>query len=150
MATDEATQLVWSLDAELAAAYRRNEAGDALTVGVYNTTNDFPPVYEKKLVLASPDAIVTVSMLTEGRLAVVQDLSSQIDILVLAATGDIAWSRRYSASTFGVTGAGGGLPGMGPQQLSSFRELSEGFLLTVVKTEQILSGFDFSPLTPLC
>lgn len=144
MTVDGQTELMWTTDPNLVLAHRLNEMGDAVTVGVYNMTMDLQPVYEKTLTLSTPQADVAVMPVSADRVAIVQDLSTQIEVVVLAANGDVDWANTYSSSAFGVDSAGGGFPGLGGEQVVALWGVAEGFFMSVSKFEQTLVGFDFT------
>jgi hypothetical protein len=143
MALDGDTTLNWLPDLNLVNAHRFSDTEDGLIVGVYYAGGE-QALYEKTLSLSGTNAFPNV--LSNGGMVIVQDLSTEISVVVLSPAGELEWAKRYSSSVFGVDdGIGGGFGfggfGFGPRQLVSLDELTDGYLLNVTKAESPEGGF---------
>ncbi len=144
MALDGDTTLNWLPDPNLVNAYRLTDTEEGLIFGVYHAGGQ-QVVYEKTLSLSGTNAFPNI--LSNGGMVIVQDLSTQISVVVLSPAGELEWAKRYSSSAFGVgDGTGGGFGGgfgfgFGPRQLVSVSELTDGYLLNITMAEPPQGGF---------
>jgi hypothetical protein len=141
MATSEETQMYGSFDSEVLYATDGSGGANQLTVGAYRLDNNLEPVYQRVLPLSGARHVV--SQLSNGRVAVVQDLDDEVEVVVFSDTGTVAWAKRYASAGFGADDSGG-LPGLGGSQTVELRQTPSGLLLVVSQSK---TSFDDETVT---
>lgn len=131
MTLDPGTELITGPDPARFLAARLTDDFAQLELGLYQFSQDRTPIFERALQIE--DADVSTQYLTDGRIAVVQDLNTQVEVVMLNADGSVAWAKRYASPLFGSEGGGGW--GWGSGQFVSFGEMPSGYLLEVVHRE---------------
>jgi hypothetical protein len=127
---DPGTELITGPDPDRFLAARLSDDFDQLELGVYQFNAARTPVFQRALNIEDPD--VATDYLSNGRIAVVQDLDNHIEVILLNADGTVAWAKRYASALFG--GSGGGL-GFGEGQFVSLSEMPSGYLLDIAQTQ---------------
>lgn len=130
------TDLAIAADPTRVLASRLTTNPTRLQLGVFQLDAALQPIFQLGLDVA--DSRSQVDPLSDGRITVVEDLGTRIQVTLLTSSGSQAWSRQYSAAGFGA--AAGGIPGLGGGQTVSLRELSPGFLLDVSQSAASLNG----------
>ena len=140
-AVNVGTELALSADLNVLYASYPPSSTNALMLGAYDS-DTLAPVYERSFDLAGAQP-PNIIRLEEGRVAVVQDRNTNINVMVLSASGTVDWSKRYASTSFGTEGSGG-LPGQGGSQTVSLMPMPTGYLLAVNQTKTSLSGSNIS------
>lgn len=134
-AVDPDTELMSGPDPGLFLAARPSDGFDQLELGVYQFDGDRTPVFQNALSIEDP--YVATDYLSDGRIVVVQDLDTQMEVILLNANGTVAWAKRYASALFGD---GGGGIGFGDGQSVEFSEMPSGYLLDIVQTQYTGDG----------
>lgn len=130
MAVNEGTELWASADLSLLYAFRSPAGSNVQAVGVYQA-GSLTPVYERGLLL--PGGTLQAFQIDGGQVAVLQDANTNFSVVVLNASGNVAWAKRYASARFGIGG-------VGSSQSAFLRPLPTGYLLDVNQTKTTLSG----------
>jgi hypothetical protein len=132
MAKSQETEIFGSFDSAVLHATDGSGGANQLTVGAYRLDNQLAPIYQRVLPLSGPGH--TVSQLSNGRVAVVQDLDDEMEVVVFSDTGTVSWAKRYASARFGADSSGG-FPGFGGSQTVDLRQMPGGLLLVVSQSK---------------
>jgi hypothetical protein len=96
------TTLAPTTDPSVFFAERSLFGTSSVSFGRFSSTAPFTAVYQHTLA-ADPAKTTVYQGLSDGRVAVVQNLNDQIEVIVLQSNGAVAWARRLNSALFGVT-----------------------------------------------
>ncbi|MFO1450164.1 MAG: hypothetical protein U1F61_18535 [Opitutaceae bacterium] len=96
------TTLAPTTDPAVFFAERSLFGTSSVSFGRFSSTAPFAAVYQHTLA-ADPAKTTVYQGLSDGRVAVVQNLNDHIEVIVLQSNGAVAWARRLNSALFGVT-----------------------------------------------